>query len=363
VRVGHSVAVVTKSAAGASERVRRVADVKRLSHEGLDLSEFRAAALGRLRSLMSVDAAFFATVDPATLLFTSAAAEDPLAQATPVFLDNEFGRDDVNKFARLAGSADPVGSLDLATHGHRKASARYREVLAPLGLGDEVRLALVTGGICWGVLCLHRESGALGFDQGELATLRDVTPHLAEGLRGTIALFPTNTPTLADTGPGIIVLDEHLQIVSINHQAEDWLADIDWPSHTHLPMPVLAAAAELMGGTEPSSATPTRLRRGRGGWITVHASILQGATPAQVAVVLEAAAPGQVSSLVLAAHGLTPAQSNVAALVLQGRSTSSIVTELRITTNTLQEHLHAVFERLGVGSRRELIAALTGRPT
>ncbi len=362
-RVGPSVAVVTKSAAGASERVRRVADVKRLSHEGLDLAEFRAAALGRLRSLMSVDAAFFATVDPATLLFTSAAAEDPLAQATSVFLDNEFGREDVNKFALLAGCADPVGSLDLATHGHRRASARYREVLDPLGLGDEVRLALVAGGVCWGVLCLHRESAAFGFDECELATLRDVRPHLAEGLRSTIALFPTNTATVVDTGPGIILLDGCLKIVSINRQAEDWLADIDWPSHTHLPMPVLAAAAEVIGGIEQSSATPTRLRRGQGGWITVHASILHGATPAKVAVVLEAASPAQVSSLVLAAHGLTPAQSKVAALVLQGRSTASIVTELRITTNTLQEHLHAVFQRLGVGSRRELIAALSGRPT
>ena len=199
-RVGRSVAVVTRSGAGASERMRRVADVMRLSHEGLDLAEFRAETLVRLRSLMSVDAAFFATVDPATLLFTSAAAEEPLAQATAVFLDNEFGCDDVNKFAQLAGSSDPLGSLDLATHGDRRSSARYRQVLGPLGLGDEVRLALVTGDVCWGVLCLHRESAAAGFDESELTLLREVIPHLAGGLRQTIALFPTNTSGEAETG-------------------------------------------------------------------------------------------------------------------------------------------------------------------
>ena len=64
------------------------------------------------------------------MLFTSALAEEPLAVVTAQFLDNEYGRDDVNKFGRLAVSADTVGSLDRATLGDRFASARYREVLA-----------------------------------------------------------------------------------------------------------------------------------------------------------------------------------------------------------------------------------------
>jgi DNA-binding CsgD family transcriptional regulator len=69
-----------------------------------------------------------------------------------------------------------------------------------------------------------------------------------------------------------------------------------------------------------------------------------------------------VRSLILAAHGLTAAQSRVVALVLQGRSTTSIVKELQISANTLQEHLHAVFDKLGIGSRRELVAALSAGP-
>lgn len=48
-------------------------------------------------------------------------------------LDNEFGREDVNKFVALAESADPVGSLDRATGDHRPASARYQEIMGPLG--------------------------------------------------------------------------------------------------------------------------------------------------------------------------------------------------------------------------------------
>jgi hypothetical protein len=100
-------------------------------YAGLDAAGLRGEVLRRLRRMLPVDAAFFATVDPMTLLFTSAAAAEPLGAATPLFLANDFGRDDVNKFAALAESADPVASLDRATRGQRPASARYREIMAP----------------------------------------------------------------------------------------------------------------------------------------------------------------------------------------------------------------------------------------
>jgi len=346
---------------------RAVASVERLGRQGLAPEAFRTESVRLLRSVLSVDAAFFASVDPATLLFTSALAEEPLAAATPQFLENEFGRADVNKFASLAASSESVASLDLATRGDRADSARYREVLAPLGLGDEVRVALMSDGSCWGVLCLHRESSALAFDSGELALLRRLAPHLADGLRISVALSVTGHSDVAADGPGIIILGADLSVVSINGQAELWLRDIvdaDWPAQLDLPFPILAMAAQVAGLIDGATrvAGPTRLRRKNGGWISVHASNLDGAGGRQVAVVLDVAGSAQMSSLILAAYGLTPAQSRVAALVVQGWSTRSIVAELHISSNTLQEHLRAVFDKLGIGSRRELVAVLSGRP-
>jgi hypothetical protein len=113
-------------------------------YSGLDVAELRDEVLRRLRRIMSVDAAFFGTIDPQTLLFTSAVAEEPLGAATPLFLDNEYGRADVNKFVALAEAADQVSSLDRATRGQRPDSARYREVMSPLGLGDELRAVSTT---------------------------------------------------------------------------------------------------------------------------------------------------------------------------------------------------------------------------
>ena len=96
-----------------------------------------------MRRLVPADAAFFATADPESLLFTGGFAEEPLGTATPLFLDNEFGAEDVNKFAALATSSSHVASLDSVTLGDRFASPRYREIMRPLGLGDELRVALL----------------------------------------------------------------------------------------------------------------------------------------------------------------------------------------------------------------------------
>ena len=347
---------------------RRVDAVEQLRSEGLPISDFGNEALRRLRRVLTVDAAFFATVDPATLLFTSATAEAPLAAATQLFLENEFGHDDVNKFANLAHSSDPVSSLDHATNGERTASQRYRDVMAPLGLGDELRVALMSGGHCWGVLCLHREDSSLGFEQHEIDLLRRVAPRVAEGLRRSLAIFATTPSPQTIEGPGIIILGDDLSIVSINSQAEQWLSEIESnESTTNLPLPVsiYAAAMRLTATRLPggnSAETASRLRTVQGAWLTVQASHLNGSTGTQIAIILEPANPAQLSSLILSTHGLTPAQSRVAELVLQGRSTRQIVSELQISQHTVQEHLGVAFEKFGIGSRRELVAKLLGGP-
>jgi DNA-binding CsgD family transcriptional regulator len=356
---------MTASKPGASGRRRAAGEIVRISDDGLDLGSFRSQALGILRSSVSTDAAFFASVDPTTLLFTSALAEEPLAAVTAQFLDNEYGRDDVNKFTRLAVSADKVDTLDRATSGHRADSARYRHILAPLGLGDEMRVALVAGGLCWGVLCLHRSASARGFDATDVDFVGRVAPDLARGLRRSVTLHPASPNGLTTNGPGIIILDPDLAILSLNPAAETFLADIvdaDWPAHLDLPVTIYAAAASRQAADQREEITPrsvTRLRRRGGGWITVHTSPLNGESRGQVAVVLDAADTRHMSSLMLTAHGLTAAQSRVVALVLEGRSTPAIIRELHISANTLQEHLHAVFDKLGIGSRRELVAALS----
>ena len=358
---------------------RRVADLVRRCYAGLGAAQLQHEVLARLRKLVPVDAAFFATVDPVTLLFTSAVAEDPLGAATPLFLDNEFGQADVNKFAVLAapgGAASGAGaritSLDRATRGHRAASHRYREIMAPLGLGDEVRAALVAGQHCWGVLCLHREDSPAGFTDQELRVVQEIAPHVAEGLRRAVAAG-SGAGAVAGSGgpgggepatPGIIVLDAELAAVSVSAEASYWVAELAHLPGSRLgelPVPVYAAAARLARAEQqpdPALLPTVRVRTRGGRWLAVHATRLTGPAGPQTGVVLEPAAPAQLSSLFLSAYGLTPAQIRVAGLVLQGYSTRQITGQLHISANTVQEHLTAVFDKVGVRSRRELAATL-----
>jgi DNA-binding CsgD family transcriptional regulator len=93
----------------------------------------------------------------------------------------------------------------------------------------------------------------------------------------------------------------------------------------------------------------------------LHASRLRGPPAPQIGVVIEPTPAAQISPLLLNAYGLTIAQSRVAGLVIRGHSTRQIVRELHISANTVQEHLTAAFDKFGVRSRRELVAAvLTG---
>ena len=150
-----------------SEQVRR--EIIRLCHAGLNSRTLRIEILKRLRIVIPIDVSFFTTADPSTLLFTGAVVDEILERATAQFIENEFLYDDVNKFSWLARSPMPVGDLIQATQQDLEQSQRYREILAPLALGDELRAALITGGACWGFLCLHRERSSPQFTPAEVA--------------------------------------------------------------------------------------------------------------------------------------------------------------------------------------------------
>ncbi|WP_405066883.1 LuxR C-terminal-related transcriptional regulator [Kribbella sp. NBC_01510] len=323
-------------------------------YAGLDADELRSETLRRLKGLMTIDAAFFATVDPATVLFTAVSVDEPLGAVTEQFLANEFGQADVNKFVTLAAARDPVSSLGHATKGDWASSARYAEVMRPLGLGDELRAALVSNGRCWGVICLHREDADAGFSEQELQLVRRLTPHLAEGLRRGLRMGSMET---ADVGPGVVVLDADLRVESISAEAEHWLAELDPDRRSELPVAVRAVAAQLMQVQELPAAPAVKVRTKAGRWLALHASTLRGGGE-RTAVVIEPVTPAQLGSFLLDVHGLTPAQQRVTELLLQGFSTRQIVERLCLSPYTVQEHVRAAYDKVGVGSRRELVTAL-----
>jgi DNA-binding CsgD family transcriptional regulator len=346
-----------------AERVRR--EIIRLCHAGLDSRTFRVESVKRLRKAIPVDATFFATADPATLLFTGAVQDDVLTQATPQFLENEFLKDDSVKFARLARGRSPVDSLGAATGGELDLSPRYREILAPMDLGDELRAALVVGSKCWGFMCLHRERSSPNFTPAEAAFLAKLAPHLAEGLRTALLVGDARVTPLSSDGPGLVLLADDLSLAAITPAAERWLAEVaeaDWPGALELPGAVYAVAARLLALERGTSPAPPeliprmRLRTASGRWLVLHASRLRTTdAEGQIAIIFEEARPSEIAPLIVDAYGLTRREGEITRLVLRGLSTAEVSGELHITPNTVRDHFKSIFDKVGVRSRRELV--------
>ncbi len=91
----------------------------------------------------------------------------------------------------------------------------------------------------------------------------------------------------------------------------------------------------------------------------MHASRLAGPLDeSRIAVVVEPAEPRAALRILLSAYGLSPRERDVTRLVLRGASTTAISDTLHIASHTVQDHLKAVFDKVGVRSRRDLVGVL-----
>jgi DNA-binding CsgD family transcriptional regulator len=340
-------------------------EIVRLCHEGLDSLSLRQQAIARLRRLVPIDSFWFATADPATLLFTGSLVEGIPEQATPLFVANEFLHEDVNKWSRLAASPIPVNSLSFATEGRPSQSARYRDICEPLGLGDELRAVLRFGNCSWGFMCLHRDRRGPTFRKPELELVAHLSPHLAHGLKSAVLLEQAEQAHV--DAPGLLIVGSDLSLITVTPAGERWIAEIaDHPARRELPQLICALIARLSaiesGSTTTAHLAPrARVQTRSGQWLVVHASRLCGRGQKEAAIILEPAPPAEVAPLLLQAYGLTRREGEVAQLVIRGFGTTAIAIALAISDGTVQQHLKAVFDKVGVGSRRELVAQMFAR--
>jgi DNA-binding CsgD family transcriptional regulator len=338
------------------------AAVARACRSGLGPDALRAAVLPRLRKVVPVDALWWAAADPATLLFTRSYREELPEESGPYFVENEFLHDDVNKWTDLARDASGVRTLMQATGGRPARSDRYRDIFAPLGLQDELRAVMRIRGGCWGYLCLHRETAQAEFSAEEVAFVRRLAPHIAEGVRMGLLRQACELEEPAD-GPGLVLLAADGALAGTNPAAERWLEELGGrPDGSDLPIEIAALATRLRHLDSREAGLPrlrVRLRSGR--WAALHASWLTSQAEETVAVIIEEAAPAEIAPMIMTAYGLTDRERTVTALVCQGLPTRQIAAQLHLTADTVQDHLKSVFDKTGVRSRGALTAAILQR--
>ncbi len=215
-------------------------------------------------------------------------------------------------------------------------------------------------------MCMHREHSSPHFTLAEAAYLARLTPHFAEGLRKALLLGSMRGTTLPDE-PGLLLLTDDLSVVAITPAAERWLAEVaetDWPRSQVLPYAVSAVVGRMLaleqGKDEQLDLMPrARLRTTSGHWLVLHASRLSPQhAPGQIAVIFEVARPAEVAPLLMQAYHLSKRESEIIQSVVRGLSTREIAEMFHISSNTVQDHLKAIFEKVGVRSRRELVGQL-----
>jgi DNA-binding HTH domain-containing proteins len=197
-----------------------------------------------------------------------------------------------------------------------------------------------------------------------MAVLRRVAPHAGEAIR-RVAVAAGDAP--ADVAEEAVILVADHIVLAVGGAVDEIETDGPLAVGAQLPLPLAAVVRRLEaieGGDRSLDALPAAIRMTTrsGTLVAVHAARLHdGSGNGPIVLTVAPAAPAERSSLLLAAHGLTPAQRRVANLVLQGRTTGQIVVALGISAHTVQDHLKVVFDKVGVRSRRELVSALMHR--
>lgn len=345
----------------AKERAReRIAG---LAGQGLGLVTFwRESSAAVATAVPHYLAPCWFTLDPASLLATSHFDNDLIPELPPEWLAHEYYEDDFHKMADVARSERGISTLHEATGGDPSRSPGWNLYVRPYGGEQELLVALRTqAGEAWGMLGLYREPGQPQFDTDELDFLGQVAPYLAEGARRGLLVGEASDPEGPDA-PGLVVLKDDWSVDSLTPGVERWLAELpdgDWEAQGKLPPAVLAVAGRALRTAEnedaPGEVALARVLSREGRWIVLHGAPLVADGARRVAVIVEPAHPARVSSLLMAAHGLTEREQDVTRLVLRGESTAQIADDLCVSPHTVQQHLKSVFEKTGVRSRRDLV--------
>jgi DNA-binding CsgD family transcriptional regulator len=229
---------------------------------------------------------------------------------------------------------------------------------------------LRAGGRPWGFVALFRAEGEPAFDGDATEILAGLSEPLGAAVRERARPAPGGPGAPAGRpGPGLLLFAPTGELISANDDALAWLDELAGDGSERgafdvpLPMAVVgtlmrarAIAEEREGGSARS-----RIRSGASGrWLVCHASCLRDADGAigNTALVIEPATASEVAPLIAQAYELTPREEQVTELIARGLGTSEIASELHLSAHTVRDHVTAIFEKVGVRARGELVATL-----
>jgi DNA-binding CsgD family transcriptional regulator len=344
-----------------------------------NIPELFDAASERLRQLVPFDGAVWLATDPATSLPTAPTWSDAARFVTSSddcirVWELELMVEDVNLFRDLARAETPVRGLRMATSDCPGRSTRYREFLRPRGIDDELRAVLRVDGSVWALIVLLREKGRPAFDAAEAELVASLSGPLAEAVRHHARAARQQLPLgSGNPGPGLMLFAASGELISVNDDAHVWLDEL--AGHDKVPagfdgeatfgvrLPVavvgtLIRARAIAEGRQHGQARARLRSPASGRWIVCHASCLRGPSGeiGNTALVIEPAKASELAPIIVEAYELSVRERQITQLIARGFGTAEIAGRLYLSAHTVRDYVKAVFEKVGVSSRVELVA-------
>jgi DNA-binding CsgD family transcriptional regulator len=319
-----------------------------------DMATVLEETMAALHSLTRFSWCAVMPVDPQTLLPTGGVVEGIAPERCATFWDNELLVPGFNKFNVLARSTDPVATLFDATDGDLRRAPVYTDLWEPLGVADDLRAAFLVGTTCWGVASFLRVSADGPFPDHEVDQVRALAPFIARAIKASACKLDADA-----LGPGaMIVLDPTNRIEHLTAGAGELLDDLETVGVDAPGLPsIVGAVATKSRSSHTSTYLATRVRGTSGRWLRVTAIPMEG-DDGRIAVMIEPARAADLTPILLESYGLTEREVEIVMLLARGLATKNIAAELILSPHTVRDHVKAIFDKVGINSRGELVARL-----
>ena len=288
----------------------------------------------------------------------------------------------------------PDGSLvhvaELFRPDELKTSATYNELLRREGGQDSVLARMEGPDGLYAVWAISDPQRTGGWGSGQLRTIRSLLPHVRQfvlvrqALVSAAALGATVTELLDNTRIGVLHLDRHARIASMNdharamlHRGNGLAASGDrlraWRPADDAVLQRLLAAALPTGAAEPTAGSmtvtgsapplprlalhvaPIARRRFDFAPPSVRALVLMVPFSGVTAPSRPASPADRGPRLIAAALGLGPTESRIASSLAQGNTVRQTAAALGIKESTVRWYLKRIYRKRGVSRQVELV--------
>lgn len=218
--------------------------------------------------------------------------------------------------------------------------------------GSEMRITLTCGKLTWGGLVLLRGRDARPFSAVETARAERLAGPLGATLKRFLAVRPTRAPR--PVPPGVVIVGADDAIRGTTPAGHDWLDGFGPAARSAGAFALLTHRARRTPGPVLSRVPVAH------GWSVVHVQRLDAALDGEIALTFQTATATALLPVVAALHDLTARERTIVEHAMSGLPVKQIARRLDLSPYTVNDHFKAVYRKIGVAGRDELLATLSG---